>query len=175
LQQFIGVFKNVAKFVSSRAQRFRRQLRRHFNSRHGAVFRNKPYFVDLDAGVSGQRRLQLFSELVGLGVAARKRAHEPRKLRLCQIFREVNAGDSRRGQQLRETSFARRRSQRHSVQQDLVSRSSQQHACFAAFQQRRVQFLPRSFELRGRAHVSELVQTCEFQQNVQTANKRPRR
>jgi hypothetical protein len=150
-------------------------LRRNFNPRHGAVFRHKPYFVDLDAGVSRQRRLQLFRKLVGLGVAARKRAHEPRELRLRQVFCEVNAGDSRRGQQLRETPLACRRSQRHSIQQDLVSGSSQQHAGCAAFHQSRVQFFPGGFELRGRAHVSELIQTCEFQQNVQTSNKRPRR
>jgi hypothetical protein len=150
-------------------------LRRHLDAGHGTVFRHKPNLVDADARLSRQRRLQLFRELVGLGVAAWKRAHEPRKLRLCQIFREVNAGDSRSGQQLRETPLARRRSQRHSVQQYLGPGSSQQHAGFAAFQQRRVQFLPGCFELRHRPHVSELIQTCEFQQNVQTSNKRPRR
>jgi hypothetical protein len=77
LQQFIGVFKNVAKLVATRAQCLGRQLRRHLNSRHRAVFRHKPYLVDADARVTSQRRLQLFRQLAGLGIATRKRAHEP--------------------------------------------------------------------------------------------------
>jgi len=96
-------------------------LRRHLDSGHGTVFRNKPNLVDPDARVSRHRRLQLFGQLAGFRVAARKRAHKTRKLRLRQILREVNAGDSRRCQQLRKTPLARGRSQRHAVQQDLRS------------------------------------------------------
>jgi hypothetical protein len=106
LQQFIGVFKNVAKLVATRTQCLGRQLRRHLNSRHRTVFRHKPYLVDADAGVSGQRRLQLFRQLVRLGIPARKRAHKSRKLWLGQVFCEVNAGDSRGDQQLRKTPLA---------------------------------------------------------------------
>jgi hypothetical protein len=121
LQQFIGIFKNVAKFVAAGAQRLGRQLRRHLDAGHGTVFRNKANLIDPDARLPRQRGLQLFRQLVGFCVAAWKRAHKTRKLWLRQIFREVNAGDSGRCQQLRKTPFARRRSQRHAVQQDLRS------------------------------------------------------
>jgi len=121
LQQFIGIFKNIAKFVAARAQHLGRQLRRHLDSGHGAVFRNKPNLVDPDTRISRHGRLQLFRQLAGFCVAAWKCAHKPRELRLRQIFREVNAGDSGRCQQLRKTPLARGRPQRHAVQQDLRS------------------------------------------------------
>jgi len=136
LQQLIGVLKNVAKLIASGAQRLCRQLRRHLDSGHGAVFRNKSNLVDLDARLSRQRRFQLVRQLAGFCVSARKRAHKTRKLRLRQMFRKVNAGDSGRGQQLCKTPLACGRSQRHAVQQDLSSRSAQQHAGFATFLQR---------------------------------------
>jgi len=121
LQQFIRIFKNVAQFVATCAQRLGRQLRRHLDSGHRAVFRNKSNLVDLDARIPRHCRLQLLRQLAGFCVAAGKRAHKPRKLWLRQIFREVNAGDSRRCEQLRKTPLARGRSQRHAVQQDLRS------------------------------------------------------
>jgi len=107
LQQFIGIFKNIAKFVAARAQHLGRQLRRHLDSGHRAVFRNKPNLVDPDTRIPRHRGLQLFRQLAGFCRAAGKRAHKARKLRLRQILREVNAGDSRRCQQLRKTPFAR--------------------------------------------------------------------
>jgi hypothetical protein len=121
LQQFIGIFKNIAQFVAAGAQHLGRQLRRHLDSGHGTVFRNKPNLVDPDTRVSRHGRLQLFRQLAGFCVAAWKRAHKTRELRLRQIFREVNAGDSGSRQQLRKTPLARGRSQRHAVQQDLRS------------------------------------------------------
>jgi len=119
LQQFVGIFKNVAKFIAACSQRLGRQLRGHLDSRHGAVFRNKPNLVDLNARVSRHRGLQLLRQLAGFCVAAGKRANKARELGLRQVFREVNTGDSRRCQKLRETPLASGRSQRHAVQQDL--------------------------------------------------------
>jgi hypothetical protein len=121
LQQFIRIFKNIAQFVAACAQRLGRQLRRHLDSRDGAVFGNKPNLVNLDARLSRHRCLQLLRQLAGFCPAAGKRAHKARELRLRQIFREVNAGDSGRCQQLRKTPLPRGRSQRHAVQQDLGS------------------------------------------------------
>ncbi len=86
----------------------------------------------------------------------------------------MNAGDSRGNQHLRETSFAGRRSQRHSIQQDLRSRRTQKHTAAAAVVQRVAQFFPRCFELCRRPHVPEFIQPRELQQNVQAADKRPR-
>ncbi len=86
----------------------------------------------------------------------------------------MNAGDARRNQHLRETSFAGRRSQRHSIQQDLRSRCAQKDTAAAAVIQRVAQFFPRCFELCRRPHVPEFIQPRELQQNVQAADKRPR-
>ena len=86
----------------------------------------------------------------------------------------MNAGDSRGNQHLRETSFAGRRSQRHSIQQDLRSRRTQKHTAAAAVVQRVAQFFPRCFELCRRPHVPEFIQPCKLQQNIQAADKCPR-
>jgi len=85
----------------------------------------------------------------------------------------MNAGDSRSNQQLREAALARGRAQRHAIQQNLRAGRSEQHAASSAFIQRAAQFLPRGFKLRRRAHVAELIQACEFQQNIQAAYERP--
>jgi hypothetical protein len=172
LQQFLRVFKNIAESVSLRAQHFRSQLRRNFYSRHRAVFRNESNFIDANARVAGHRALQLFGEGTWLGISAGKRADKSRELRLGKVWCEVNAGDTGGSKQLRETFLRRRCSQRHSIQQYLIPRSAQQHSRIAAFLQRIVQLFPRRFELRHRSHVPEFVQACEFQQNVQAANKR---
>jgi len=52
LQHLVGIFKEFPEFVALRSQRFRRQLRGHFDSRHRRVFRHVPDFVHLDAGVA---------------------------------------------------------------------------------------------------------------------------
>jgi hypothetical protein len=86
----------------------------------------------------------------------------------------VDAGNTGSNQQLREAALARGRTQWHAIQQDLCSRSAQQKSASAAVIQRAAQLLPRCFELRRRAHVPELIQARELQQNVQAADKRPR-
>jgi hypothetical protein len=90
----LWIFKNVAVFVSSPAQHLCRQLRGNLDPRHGPVFRDIANLVDPDAGLSGQCRFQLFGQLARLVVAARKRAHKPRKVSLCGVGRKMNAGDS---------------------------------------------------------------------------------
>ena len=86
----------------------------------------------------------------------------------------MNAGNPGSGQQLREASFARRRSQWHAVQQNLRSGGAQQQAAPAAVIQRVAQLFPCSLKLLRRFGVSEFVQTRKFQQNIQAADERPR-
>jgi hypothetical protein len=174
LQHFVRVFEEFAELVALRTQRFRGQLRRHFDSRHRRIFRHVANLVHLDARFASQRRLQLFRKRGWLRVSAWKRAHKPRKLRLRQSWRKVNARDSRRRQQLREASFSRRRAHRHAVQQNLVPRSAQQHPAPAAVLQCLPQLLPRRVELRRGLRVAKFVQPRILQQNVQAADKCPR-
>src|SRR6267154_2108244 len=86
----------------------------------------------------------------------------------------MDARNSRGSQQLCKTSFARGRSERNSVQQDLRSRGAEKHAAAAAVIQRVAQFFPRRFKLLRGLRVPKLVQTREFPQNVEAAHKRPR-
>jgi hypothetical protein len=109
LEELVWVFKKVSQLVALRSQRLRRQLRRHFDSRHGRIFRHVANFIYPDACLARERGFQLFRQRRRLGVPARKRAHESRELCLRQPRRKVNARDAGRNQQLRETSFARRR------------------------------------------------------------------
>jgi len=75
---------------------------------------------------------------------------------------------------MRKAFFTRRRSHRHAVEQNLVSRSAQQHAAPAAILQRLAQLPPRRFKLRRGLRMAKLIQPREFQQNVQAADKCPR-
>jgi hypothetical protein len=93
-----------------RAEHFGGKLRGNLDSGHRGIFRHVTNLVYLDAGFAGERGFQLLRERRGLGVSAGKRAHEAGQLRLCQGRREVNAGDARRNQQLREATLAGRRS-----------------------------------------------------------------
>jgi hypothetical protein len=101
-------------------------LRGHLDPRHGRIFSDVANLVDLDARFTSERRFQLFCERGRLGIAAGKTAYEAGKLRLRQIGREVNAGDTRACQQLREAFFTSGRAEWHTVEQNLISRGSQQ-------------------------------------------------
>src|SRR2546426_200064 len=170
LQHLVWVFEEVSEFVALRPEHFCRQLCGNLDACHRRIFRHVADLIDLDAGLSRQRGFQLFGERRSFRVSARERAHKSRKLRLCECRSKVNAGDPRRSQKLREASFSRRRTQRHAIQQDLRSRSAQQHTAAAAVIQRPAQFFPRSFELLRRLRVAELVQPRELQKNVQAAD-----
>src|SRR5713226_4955857 len=150
-----------------RPESFRRELRGHFDSSNGRIFRDIADLVDLDARFSGERGLELFSERRRLGVAAGKSADEACELRLSQIGREVDAGDTRSNQQLREAAFASRGTQGHTVEQNLVSRSAKEDAAPSALLKRTAQLFPRGLELGRRASVAKLIEPREFQQNIQ--------
>jgi hypothetical protein len=103
------------------AECLRGKLRGHLDPSHGRIFRHVANLVDLDAGLTGERGLQLFRERGGLCVAARKTAHKAGKLWLRQIRREMDAGNTGACEQLRETFFTRGCAEGHAVQQDLIA------------------------------------------------------
>jgi hypothetical protein len=163
LQELVGVFEEILKLVALGAESFRRELRGHLDPRHGRIFRNIANLVDLDARFTGQCGFQLFCERGGLGIAAWKSAHEPRELWLRQSRREVDAGNSRAHQHLRETFFTRGSTKWHAVQQNLVSRGSKQKPAPAALIERAAELFPRSLKLRRRSHVAKLIEACELE------------
>jgi hypothetical protein len=55
LQEFVGIFEEILKLLTLRAECFRGELRRYLDSGDGRVFRNVANFVDLDAGFTSQR------------------------------------------------------------------------------------------------------------------------
>jgi len=174
LQHLVRVFEEVLKFVARRAQHLLRKLGSHLDPRHGGVFRHVANFIHLDARVSCQRGFQLFCERRRLRVSAGEGANKSRKLRLRKRGGKMDARDSRGSQKVRKASFAGCRSQWHAVQQNLCARRSKKHTATAAVIQRVAQFFPRRFKLLRRFRVPKFVQTREFQQNVQAADKRPR-
>jgi hypothetical protein len=137
-------------------------LRGHLDSRHGRIFRHIANLVNFDACFTGEGGFQLFCERGRLGVAAWKPSYEAGKLWLCQIRREVNAGNTGASQQLRETFFTGGRTEWHAVQQNLIPRSSKQKPAAAALIERTSELFPRSFELRRRSHMAKFIEPCEL-------------
>jgi hypothetical protein len=62
LQHLIGIFEEVAVLVSMRTKRLRSELRGHLNPSHGRIFRDVANLVHLDAGIAGERGLQLLGQ-----------------------------------------------------------------------------------------------------------------
>lgn len=64
---------------------------------------------------------------------------------------------------MRKAFFASRCAERHTIEQDLVSRSAQEEAAAAAFIERTSEFFPRSFKLRRGPHVAKFIEPRELQ------------
>jgi hypothetical protein len=173
LQHFLRIFEEIAVLVALCAKHLGCELRGYLNSSNGTVFRHESNLIDLDGGFAGQRGFQLLPQRAGLGIAARKCAHKAGKLRLRGIWCEMDAGDAGSSQQLREAFFRGSRSQRHAVQQDLVSGGTEQQTSLSAFIERGAQFFPRSLKLSHGAHMTEFVQARKLQQDVQAADECP--
>src|SRR5882672_2984504 len=174
LQQFIRIIEKVFELVALRSKHFRSQLRRDFCASYGRIFSDIANLVDLDAVVSSERGLQLFSKRSRLRVASGKCTHESRELLLCETRRKVNTRDAGGGKQLRETALCGGGAQRHTVQQNLLTRSAEQKTAVGALIESRTQLFPCCFKLRSGPYVTELVQTRELKQNVEAAHKLPR-
>jgi hypothetical protein len=76
-----------------------------FDTGHGLIFRHKPDVIDFYAGIPGQSGFQLFGQGASFDAAGWERPHKPRELCLRGVGCEVNAGNPRRRQELRETSL----------------------------------------------------------------------
>src|SRR5260370_41435879 len=83
----------------------------------------------------------------------------------------MNAGDAGGRKQMGKAAFPGCRTERNSVDQKLVARSTEEHAAVAVFRQCAAEFAPSGLKLRGRAGVAELIQPREFQQDVETAHE----
>jgi hypothetical protein len=162
LEQPIRIVKKIFEFVAMHAERFHRELLGHFDSGHGRILRNIADLVDLDARFSGECSLELFCQGGRFGVAAGKSADEARELRLSQIGREVDAGDARGNQQLSEAAFARRSTQGHTVEKNLIPRCAKKDAAPTAFLKRAPQLFPRGIKLGRSASVAKLIEPREF-------------
>jgi hypothetical protein len=174
LQHLIGIFKKVAVFIALRAEHLGRQLRGNLDSGYGRIFGDITNLVYLDAGFPGKRGFQLLRERGRLGISAGEGANETCQLRLRQRWSEVNAGDARGNQQLREAALSGGRSQGHAIQQNLGARSAEQYAAASAFIEGAAQLFPGGFKLRGGAHVPKLIEARELQENVETSYECPR-
>jgi hypothetical protein len=104
-----------------RPQDFGGELRSDFDAGNRRVFRYVADLIYLDAGLAAERRLQLFGKCGRLCVAAGKRAHKLRQLRLGQGWRKMNAGDAGGSEKLGEAFLARGRAQRNTVEQNLIA------------------------------------------------------
>jgi len=91
LQQLVGIFEEIFELVASRPEYLLRELRRHLDARHRRIFRDVADFIHLDAGVSRQRRFQLFRERRWFGISAGEGAHKPRELRLREQWGKMDA------------------------------------------------------------------------------------
>ncbi|HKV23327.1 MAG TPA: hypothetical protein VJN93_01935 [Candidatus Acidoferrum sp.] len=174
MQKFVWIFKKILELVTLSAKSFGRELGGDFDSSHGGIFRNVADFVDLDTGFTSKRRFQLFCERGRLGVAAGKSAYETRKLRLRKSGREMDAGNAGASEELRKTFFTGGSPKWDAIEKNLISGGTEEKSAAYALIKRTTEFFPRSLKLSRGSHVSEFIKTCEFQQNVQAADKCPR-
>jgi hypothetical protein len=121
LEQSIGIIKKILELVAMRTECFRGELRGHFDSGHGRIFRDVADFIDLNARFPGERGFELFSKRRRFGVATGKSTDETRELRLSQIGRKVDAGDAGSDKKLRKAAFACGCTEGHAVEENLVS------------------------------------------------------
>ena len=99
--------------------------------------------------------------------------HQLDKFVLGDLVRKMDAGQTRRGQQLRKAAFRLPRLQGNSVQQQLVFRDAQQERPVRSLGQAVLQFFPRGCELAFGAFVIEPIEADVLHQYVQTVDKRP--
>jgi hypothetical protein len=175
LQQFLRIIKPLLHLGSVRAQSLRCHLHGGFHAGHHRIFAHEPYFVHANAGISFERRAQLFGQRsCRAGRTSRSRwecADEARQRGLGTLRGEHDAGDPRAGYEPSEALLRCRGFQRHAVQVELVAVRSEQQAASALSLQDGAQFIPCDFELRRRARMAELIQPRELQQNIQAADE----
>jgi hypothetical protein len=163
LQELVRVFKKVLEFIALSAESFGRELRGDFDSRYGGILRNVANLIDLDARFTCERGFQLFGEGGGFCVAAGECAHKARELWLGESRRKVDAGNPGACQQLSEAFFTGGGAERHTIQQNLVPRRTEQQAAADTLIERTSEFFPRSLKLRRRPHVAKFIEACKLE------------
>jgi len=98
------------------AERGDGQLGRHAGFLESRIRSHEADFVDTDALGTGEGGLQLESQFRRLGFAGGKGAHKAPKLFFSHGRKELDAGESRGGEQLRKLFFSGRPFQRYPVQ-----------------------------------------------------------
>jgi hypothetical protein len=176
LQQFLRIIQPVLKLPFAPAQSLRGQRGNNLVPGIRGVFAHKAHFIDLDPGVALERRAQLVNQgFCAAGSAAGgKSAYKSGQTGLRASGRKMNAGDSGVREHSREAFFRGRGFQRYTVNMQLRPRGAQQQAGLPGNLQRRAQFVPGGFELRGSARMPELVQPGKLQQNVEAVDKAAR-
>jgi hypothetical protein len=162
------------KLVAGGAENLGSEIRGSLDTSNGRILGDITDFIYLDAGFTGERAFELLGKRGGLGVSAGEGADEARKLRLGESRRKMDAGDTGRDQELRKTLFTGGGAKGHTIEENLIAGSSEEKTAAAAFIQRGAQLFPGGFKLRGGAHMPELIEAGEFQQNVEAANESPR-
>jgi hypothetical protein len=165
----VRVIQQVGELVLILAKGCHRQLRSHAGIFQPRVRGDKANFIDADSLRAGQRSLQLQSQLCWFGFAGGKRPREPSNLFFRNGSKELYAGQACGAEQLRELLFSRRTFQRHSIQQKLRIRRSEQHPLVRPYGNGGAQLLPRNLELFDRPGMFVAVQAGKFQQNVQAS------
>ena len=172
LQKFLRIVKPLLEF---RAQRLGRNLGCNADLAGRRIGRDKSYFVDADRSCLAvpEGALDLFDHVLGPGSAHGECPHQLDKFVLGDLVRKMDAGQTRRGQQLREAALRLPRLQRNSVQQQLVFRDAQQERPVRSLGQTVLQFFPGDCELAFGAFVVEPIEADVLHQYVQTVDKRP--
>src|SRR5262249_11831237 len=174
LQQLIRVVEEIFEFVALSTENFCGELGCDFCASNGRVFGDVANLVYLDTCFASERGFQLLCKRSGFCVAGGKCTHKTRKVSLSEVRREVNASDSRSRKKLREATFRSGCAERNSIEQNLLTGRAEEKSTVAAFVERFAQLFPGRFKLRSSTHVAELVQPCEFQQDVEAADELPR-
>ena len=126
MQEFVGILEEIPQLIALCAQSLGSKLGSDLYTGNRRVFRHIADLVYLDGGFSRERSLKLLRERSWLGIAGRKSAYKPGKLRLRQSRCKVDTGDAGSRQELRKTALCGGRAQWHSVQKDLSSGSTKQ-------------------------------------------------
>ena len=141
LEKFLRVIEPVLEFG---AKSLSGELCRHGKFARGGIGGNKLDFIDADGGtlVVAQAFLDLFGEVLRLGAAHGKGAHQAGKVLERDLGREQDAGEPGGGQQLRETALGLSGFERDAIEKKFVVRDAEQKTRVAAFGQRLLKFVP---------------------------------
>ena len=165
-KQFVRVVQQIGELVLILAERCYRQLRGHARVFQPRIGGHKADFIDADSLRPGQRGFQLQRQLRWFGLPGGKSVNKSANLFFCDRSEKLYAGQARRAEQLRELLFGWRPFQRHTIQQELRIRRSEQQSPVRPHGNSGAQFLPGDLQLFDRPGMLVAVQASKLQQNV---------